>query len=179
MIVAAAGNQVDAPDRPEPRFPVAEVGRVATEVGAALDRLAPAAVVVAAAAGADLLVAGAAAERKIPVHLVLPFAAERFRETSVSPAGPAWDERFDHALAGATTLVELDLLEDDDGYRSGNQAIVDRALALATGDGVSALVVRPPPDPDRPSLTDDLVDRAVAAGCATVVIDPRRPPRGR
>jgi class 3 adenylate cyclase len=67
---------------------------------------------VSAAAGADLLFIDALQERKKPVHIVLPWAMEEFRKTSVAPyepasAPPVWGPMFKAAIAQAATVREI------------------------------------------------------------------------
>ena len=39
--------------------------------------------------------------------MILPFSREEFKRTSVSPAGPAWEEKFDRALERAASVYEI------------------------------------------------------------------------
>jgi hypothetical protein len=86
-----AGNRVDAADRGGPsRFPESQVPFVRERLARLVEALRPRVVVSAAAAGADLLLLEEAlAVKGLAVHVVLPFAAPRFRETSVADRGDA------------------------------------------------------------------------------------------
>ena len=175
MIVVHAGNRVDEPGRTPPRFPPGREGYVRERFDALLD-LGIDAVVTAAAAGADLLLVEAALERRVPVHLVLPFEPERFRVESVEDRGPRWEDSYDVAVdavvnLGAGSLQVLELEATDAGFRAANLVLVERACALDPGR-VLAVVVRPRAPSDAPSVTDDFVEHAERAGLLVLEIDP-------
>lgn len=178
MILVHAGNRVDGPGRPGPRFPEAQVPLLERRLGRFLDVLRPRAVVSAAAAGADLvLLEKALATRGVAIHVVLPFDAARFRETSVADRGAAWTARYDRVLAAlrdrdGCQLIEFGEAPDDAGYRAGNQHLLDHARQIAGDDGVLALAVRPHRDPAAPSMTDDFADAAGLRGITTIDIEP-------
>jgi hypothetical protein len=158
VLVVHAGNRIDGPDRARARFPSDREQAVADRLGELLDVLAPEGVITSAAAGADLLIVEAAEKRQIPVHLVLPFPRARFCAVSVRDQGPRWVSAFEHAVERAdraSSLVELDLEPDVDGLLAGNQALLDRASALAR-TGLLVVAVR----------------RAGDAGLFVIEIDP-------
>jgi hypothetical protein len=132
-VVALAGRRVDAAGAP-PRFPAANIGVVKQRLGNLLNGAAAEALVCAAACGADLLGLEAARELGIRRRVVLPFAREVFRETSVIDRGGDWGERFDAALDSlpAEDLVILGHTKDDpQAYPATNVAILDEAVRLA------------------------------------------------
>lgn len=61
----------------------------------------------ALACGADLMVAEEVLKRNGELNVILPFSREEFKRTSVSPAGPVWEEKFDWALERATSVYEI------------------------------------------------------------------------
>ncbi len=61
----------------------------------------------ALACGADLMVAEEILKQNGELNVILPFSREEFKRTSVSPAGPAWEERFDRALERAASFYEI------------------------------------------------------------------------
>lgn len=61
----------------------------------------------ALACGADLMVAEEILKRNGELNVILPFSREEFKRTSVSPAGPVWEEKFDWALERATSVYEI------------------------------------------------------------------------
>jgi len=140
-----------------------------------LAHLRPRLVVGAAAAGADLLVAEAAARENIPVHVALPHPRATFRVTSVQPGGASWLDRFDRLLddPGAVHLDEGALNPSDvDAYRTHNGHLLDRASTLVEQDErVWCLVVRPAATTPS-SVSDDLAERAQNRGLTTVDLDP-------
>jgi len=176
MIVVHAGHRMDAPDRTPARFPQDRVAEVRRRLGDLMDVLQPDGVVAAAAGGADLLIAEAALDSGIPLHVVLPFDRQRFKDESVADQGPPWTGAYDGVIDRVTTdaqcsLTELALDADEDGYRAGNQALIDRAVELGHGR-VLAVTVRHHDPAEKPSITDDFVDRARAARLFVVEIDP-------
>jgi tetratricopeptide (TPR) repeat protein len=179
MILVHAGNRVDGPDRPgPPRFPESQVPFLQRRLARFVDVLRPRIVVSAAAAGADLLLLeNALATPGVAVHIVLPFAASRFRETSVADRGASWTERYDRVLLVVRQRAECKLIEfaeapDDAGYRAGNQHLIDHAMGIAGSDGVLALAVRPSPGRGEPSMTDDFAEAARLRGVTAIDIDP-------
>jgi hypothetical protein len=178
VLVVHAGSRTDAPGHTG-RFPEANVPLVADRLARLLDLLRPSGVVTAAAAGADLLVCEAAIALDVPLHLVLPLPARRFREVSVSDRAAPWGLAYDRVLAHVSSTTGCSLREhgfepDDESFRLANGLLVDRARALA-GDDVLAVVVRPQGGQQPPSVTDDFVARVLAAGWFRIEIDPRQP----
>jgi hypothetical protein len=181
MILVHAGNRVDGADRDPPRFPEAQVEFVERRLGRLLDALRPRVVVSAAAAGADLLLLeqALAINDDIAVHVVLPFAADVFRDTSVADRGAAWTDRFDRVLAMADgdrcQVFEHGLTLDDEGYREGNRLLIRHAQRqVADGQGVLALAVAPPASGGgERSITDDFMAVARSNGITVIDIDPR------
>jgi adenylate cyclase len=61
----------------------------------------------ALASGADIIIAEELLRCGAELHVVLPFRAEDFKAISVSPAGSEWEERFENALAQATSCTKV------------------------------------------------------------------------
>ena len=143
-----------------------------------VEALRPRVVVSAAAAGADLLLLEEAlAVEGVAVHIVLPFAAPRFQETSVADRGNTWIERYDRVLSLVREREDSQVAEhgespDDAGFRAGNQLLVEHARQVADGDGVLALAVRPRPSDAEPSITDQFVAVARMHDLTLIDIDP-------
>jgi hypothetical protein len=145
VVVALAGRRVDAPGA-LPRFPHARIPVVKRALEDELRRLSASALVSGAACGADLLAIEVATALGLRCRLVLPFAAARFRGTSVVDRGDEWGPRFDDALARAQSTDDVVVLEDgaetdDETYLRANEAILDQALTVAAGRPVVAIVV--------------------------------------
>lgn len=104
VVVAVTGHMIDAPDRPEPRFPPALEAPVRAAVAAALERLDAGFGYGSAAAGTDILFAEEMAARGAEVNVILPFRRSDFVETSVRHAGAGWVARLDRVLSTADTV---------------------------------------------------------------------------
>lgn len=186
MIITLAGRRIDGPDADERRFPLSRAGRVADEIGARLTDLGADTLVCSAACGADLIALCEARRLDMRRRIVLPFAAERFRRTSVvdRPGSPAWDwgALFDGLIRDAVNADDLITLshatDDAAAYRAANGRMISEALKLSRGrsaqkpDGagdaggvqITALIVwegRPRGEDD---LTADFAGRAREAG---------------
>ena len=61
----------------------------------------------ALACGADLMIAEEILKQNGELNVILPFSREEFKRTSVSPAGPAWEKKFDWALERAASFYEI------------------------------------------------------------------------
>ena len=61
----------------------------------------------ALACGADLMIAEEILKQNGELNVILPFSREEFKRTSVSPAGPVWEEKFDWALERAASVYEI------------------------------------------------------------------------
>jgi hypothetical protein len=144
VVLTLAGRRIDAPDVAA-RFPLANVALVRGRLREVFETLQPAAVVCAAACGADLIALELADELGVPGWVVLPFAAELFRSTSVVDRpgdwGPLYDRLVDRA-ARAERLIAHEMPADDDAtYLHANEAILDLAVREAASvENVRALV---------------------------------------
>jgi hypothetical protein len=87
----------------------------------------------------------AARELGLRRRIVLPFAAPRFRATSVARRGEAWGAVFDELVGeaeGGADLVVLSGAPDSDAaYRAANERILDDAVVLAGAQGRAVAVV--------------------------------------
>lgn len=135
-VIALAGRRTDAPDSAAVRFPLEAVSQVRSSIRDCLEREHAVALVSSAAAGADLLAQDVAAELGLRRCVVLPFAAGRFRDTSVIDRSGFWGELFDRLCTNGrddVTLVEMsaDGIADDDAYALANDRILHEAERLA------------------------------------------------
>jgi len=181
VIVVYAGVQPDQAGRVPPRLPPDAVPDVAARVQRLLAGLRPRLVVGAAAAGADLIVIQAAMRAGVVAHVVLPFDVETFAQTSVNSAGGSWPGDYRRLVADSadSARVQVETLSadrnDDRVYHQHNSAMLAAAQALATADErVWALVIRPAPDPDRPSVTDDFAAQAEESEVLVLDLDPTK-----
>lgn len=133
-VLALAGRRIDAAHAPERRFPPENETVVAQRIRNILLATAARAVVCSAACGADILALESAASLGHRRRVILPFARDRFRATSVVDRGEAWGLRFDAILEqlAQEDIVELDSAgSDDDAYAAANARILSEAIALA------------------------------------------------
>ena len=92
------------------------------------------ALISSAACGADLLALDVARHAGIRRRLILPFAIDRFRESSVVDRPGNWGPLFDGLIADATAHDDLVILEAGDGdeaFAATNLAILDEGERLA------------------------------------------------
>jgi hypothetical protein len=168
-VVAVAGRRIDAPDAAAARFPLRHRDRVHEAIASALIASRAVALVSSGACGADLLALEAARALGIRRRIVLPFAVDRFRTTSVVDRPGDWGALFDELVADARSrgdLVVLNLGEGDDAYAKANDAIVDEgdALAVAANASKRALIVWDGASRGQDDLTDHFKAHAVSRG---------------
>jgi hypothetical protein len=172
MIVVFGGVQVDR-DGGQTRFPETTVAQMAERLRTLLAHLRPRVVVGAAASGTDLLVIEAALAENVQVHVVLPFARDAFRSTSVEDRGSEWTSRYDRLLDSCSdNLVEgAEDPTDEAVFVQHNSRLLDHAQSLATDDErIWTIVVRPAGSSG--SVTDDLASRATDRGLLVLDLDP-------
>jgi hypothetical protein len=133
-VVALAGRRIDAGD--EGRFPPANVPLVRARISHLLRARGARALVCSAACGADLLALEAAEGLGLRRRVVLPFAPERFRESSVIDRPGDWGPSYDRTIEAVTRAGDLVVLvgagEGGVAYAAANERILDEALRLAS-----------------------------------------------
>src|SRR5262249_48597822 len=82
----------------------------------------------ALACGADIIIAEAALEHGVPLHVILPFGIDDFDEVSVESGGPGWSERYRSCLGRASSVR----IAYDSAY-SGDPALFGFATKVAMG----------------------------------------------
>lgn len=136
MIFALAGRRIDAADAEVSRFPLTGVELVRGRLHNLFSESAVAALVCSGACGADLLALSVAGELGIRRRVVLPFAREIFRETSVVDRPGNWGSMFDaicNEVAEQGDLIVLGCSVDDkSAYSAASSAILDEAAQLQT-----------------------------------------------
>ena len=137
-VAALAGRRIDAADAATARFPLANTELVRGRLQALLRAEQSDALVCSAACGADLIALDVAGALGLRRRVVLPFAPERFRETSVTDRPGDWGPLFDRIIGEVRAkgdLVVLGLDEGDDAtYAAANEAILNEAETLAGGE---------------------------------------------
>ena len=104
-VMVFTGHMIDAPGRPDPRFPAALAPVVEAAIRERLACLHQPIVYASAACGADLIFVEAAQDTGAEVNIVLPFDRDDFLRTSVAIGGGDWVDRFDRALARASRVI--------------------------------------------------------------------------
>ncbi len=176
-VILFGGHMVDLPDRPKPRFPPRAVEAAAVAIGKTLDELLlggpePTIAASSAARGGDLLFLEACRARGLVYHVVLPFAPERFIETSVRGAeGGDWETRF-QAIWRQTPDARRHVLDPSDAenpYAICNRSLVD--LARRLGGKLCLIVLWNGRGGDGPGSTASLVERVREAGGEVIRVD--------
>lgn len=110
-----SGHMIDAPQRPQPRFPAAMEAEAQQKIEAVLTKLKAEsnhlAIVPGIACGGDILFLEACLERQMQIEAYLPFKPDKFVEQSVSFAGDDWVERFYRIKNHPLVRIHLQLEE--------------------------------------------------------------------
>ncbi|MEY2577519.1 MAG: hypothetical protein QOI49_343 [Verrucomicrobiota bacterium] len=134
-LVVFSGHMIDAPDRRNPRFPMAKEGEVRGLLEKQLAAMNAGIGFGSAASGSDILFLEAMLARGGTIHLVLPWPAEEFEKTSVATAREGdWVERFHKVLAQAASiriLGELYMPGSATGFEYCNLAVNGLARLFA------------------------------------------------
>jgi len=107
----------------------------------------PSALVCSAACGADLIALDEAGKLDVPRRVVLPFARERFRETSVTDRPGDWGPLFDRIMDELEITSDVIVLSydaaDPDAYAGANAAILKEAerISRVTSQPLLAVLV--------------------------------------
>jgi hypothetical protein len=181
-IAIFAGHMVDAPGRQMPRFPTQAEKDVAVRVDKWLREKVIRASFSSAAAGSDIIFLAAAQGTGIRTHIVLPFAAPDFIETSVRPAGAQWVERFNNVSAKAASLTIVNDQAASDrsaAYDFTNRMIAAKAMLRASDVQlpVYALAVWDCNRGDAGGGTADAIISWCRANIETYAIHPTNPAR--
>ena len=118
QVLLFSGHMVDAPDRPEPRFPSSKVDVATARIEAALDALGAGAgdlALTQGAAGGDLIFAEACRARGVRVQLLLPLPEPQFIQKSLLRSAQGEDWRRRYLALKAALLVPLRVMPDELG----------------------------------------------------------------
>lgn len=168
-IIAFAGRRVDPPGAGYRRFPLENLPLVRHRISAMLVSEGAAALVCSAACGADLIALAVAERLRLRRRIILPFAPDHFRETSVVDRPGEWGPVFDRCIAAARDGGDLVVLEagtGDAAYAAANKTIIREAQALGAGTSSRqvALVAWEGGPRDDTDATKGFLDLALAAG---------------
>jgi len=175
-VVMFVGHMIDRPSRSQPRFPAPLEPAVKAEIQQRLKRLDAGFGYSSAACGSDILFQEAMGERKgAERHILLPFAAQDFRQESVDGvAGGHWGRRFDQILQGARvrTACAEKLEHGSIAYEYANLMLhgIASARARRLGDELIGLAVWNGEEGDGPGGTADVVRRWRETGCRVEII---------
>ena len=182
QVLLFSGHLVDAPDRPQPRFPAAMVPAAAAAIGRVLDDLGagpPDLALTQGAAGGDLLFAEACVERGLQVQLLLPLAEPEFVEQSILPVsdGPAWHARWRALLprlgAALQVLPEAAALPGSNAFERCNEWLLATALAQGA-ERLRFICLWDGGGGDGPGGTAHMVEQVKLRGGRVCWIDTRR-----
>jgi hypothetical protein len=144
-VVALAGRRIDAADAASSRFPLANTELIRGRLQTLLRAEESDALACSAACGADLIALEVAGGLGLRRRVVLPFAPERFRETSVTDRPGDWGPLFDRIIGEVQAKGDLVVLGLDEGdeaaYAAANEAILNEAEALAGGEPSQVVAV--------------------------------------
>ena len=127
------GHRIAAPGV-NGRFPAASESTVAARIAAEVALDPPGFAYGALASGADILCAEALLDAGAELHVVLPFVADEFVQSSVADGGPGWVARFQHCMDEATSISYATAdayLGDEVLYRYGTELAMGLALLRA------------------------------------------------
>lgn len=178
VVVAVSGHMVDTPDRGQPRFPAAQVARVAREIDEAFDAwgVGPGTTIVCGGArGADILAAEAGLRRAARVRVCLALPPEEFEQHSVELPDSDWAARFREILQRSDVESPPPggaAPDGDDVFARANARLV--AVARSMTPSPHALLVWNGQRGDGPGGTADFVRRLgfTGPGPGVRVIDP-------
>ena len=121
----------------------AEEAALAERIGAALDKLRPAAGFGPLACGADILIAEALLARGAQLHVVLPFAEDDFIAESVLCGGAAWLPRYQSCRAAAAIHFATPgaYVGDDNQFAYNTRLAMGLAALRAQALGTAAVQI--------------------------------------
>lgn len=144
--ILLSGRRPDPDGADARRFPIENAVLVRERIRDLFVERDPGHLVCSAACGADLLALDVAGDLGVRRHVVLPFDAETFRDTSVADRPGHWGTLYDRIVRevegqeGVTVLGEE--AGDDAAYAAANDALLETArstgaplLAVSVWDG--------------------------------------------
>ncbi len=144
MILALAGRRIDASDTESDSFPLRNVGLVRERLEALFESYSGHTLVCSAACGADLLALDTAGSLGWRRRVILPFARERFRDTSVTDRPGDWSALYERILDEVEPVGDLVIVTpppNHDAYDFANDHILEEAGQMASGSGEKQVAV--------------------------------------
>lgn len=178
QVLLFSGHRVDAPDRPQPRFPADKVAAAAGRIDAALTscRAGPQDLAITqGSAGGDLLFAHACQERGVALKLMLPLPEAEFVRRAVTPSAEAdrWLAAWSHVRARLDSAPRVLPAGRGNAFERCNRWMLDTALAHGAAR-LRLICLWDGGDGDGPGGTDHLVEEARRRGVPVTWIDTRR-----
>lgn len=178
QVLLFSGHRVDAPQRPQPRFPPGKVAAAAHRIDAALARCGAGPqdlAITQGSAGGDLLFAHACQQRGVALQLMLPLPEAEFVRRAVAPSAESarWCAAWSHVRARLTLAPRVLPEAQGNPFERCNRWMLDTAL----GHGAARLrliCLWDGGDGDGPGGTGHLVEQARRQGVPVTWIDSRR-----
>jgi hypothetical protein len=176
-MILFTGHRIDAPDRLKPRFPPESEAEAQKAILKALadegDRfgLTNLRAISSGASGGDILFLESCMALQIPAEIYLARQPEDFVRASVADSGSGWVRRFE-ALCARFPVHILDAAATSgmNDWQQTNHWMLDTALGH-DGVGTTVIALWDGQDGDGDGGTQDMVDRARAAGARVIRID--------
>lgn len=186
--IVFTGHRLDAPGRPEPRFPAAAEEKArglihrAVQDAVAAAGGAPVIGIAGAASGGDILFHEECAKLGVETQLYLVVSREDYVRESVADGGPGWVDRFNRLFAGrpyrflGNSDLALELpkwlrpWKEYSVWNRSNLWMLHNALAYGAPN-VTLVALWNRKGGDGPGGTQDMVKAAEERGVKTVIVD--------
>jgi hypothetical protein len=169
-VAALAGRRIDEAEAEQVRFPLERASAVKRRIAELIEREHVHVLVCSAACGADLLGLQAALECGIRSRIVLPYAPEDFRRTSVEDRPGDWGAIYDPIIAAAERTGDLIVLPgrvgDESAFKAATRAIVYEASAVVAPGPRLAIIVWEGQPREGSDATEDFRQLAIGEGFA-------------
>jgi hypothetical protein len=174
-VLALAGRRIDAEGADPPRFPLSQVEVVRRRLNSLIIAERIGAMVCSAACGADLVALEEGGKLGVRRRVVLPFAKERFRETSVVDRPGDWGEIYDRVIADVEARGDLVALtpagrDEEEAYQAANETIIKEAEAIPGARERMAIIVWEGSPFSKSDATDEFRRLAEEAGFSRRVV---------
>ena len=187
-VLMFTGHRIDAPGRPEPRFPPEKVEVAKQKIAEAIaaeQQLAGGIAygVAGCASGGDILFHQVCEAMKIPTRVFLALPRELYIRESVAPAGPQWIEDFNSLVRTRPVRVLCDSkdlprwLQNKQNYniwQRNNLWNLHNALAAAGGENLTLIALWNGTSGDGPGGAADMVQKAQERGSKTIILDTKK-----
>ncbi|HSE17129.1 MAG TPA: tetratricopeptide repeat-containing protein [Pyrinomonadaceae bacterium] len=188
-VLLFTGHMIDAPGRPEPRFPQDKVDIAKQKIAEAVTSEKEIAGGIAfgiagCASGGDILFHQVCEAMNIPTRIFLAVPREIYIRESVAQAGPQWIEEFNRLVRPPRQVRVLceskelpRWLQDKPNYniwQRNNLWNLHNALAAAGGENVTLIALWNGASGDGAGGTADMVRKAQERGAKTIILDTKK-----